>query len=65
MKYFLLISNQTKLRVAKKPSIIVNIVRLASFQRIMATNPIWSFGYGSNMDVKSLEARKHVKVIGK
>ena len=25
---------------------------------------IWSFGYGSNMDVKALEAKKHVKVLG-
>jgi len=31
----------------------------------MAAEGIWSFGYGSNMDVKSLEARKQVKVIGK
>lgn len=26
---------------------------------------LWSFGYGSNMDVKALESKKHVKVIGK
>jgi hypothetical protein len=26
---------------------------------------LWSFGYGSNMDVKALEAKKHVKIIGK
>ncbi len=26
---------------------------------------VWSFGYGSNMDVKALEAKKHVKVVGK
>jgi hypothetical protein len=26
---------------------------------------LWSFGYGSNMDVKALEAKKHVKVLGK
>lgn len=25
---------------------------------------VWSFGYGSNMDVKALEAKKHVKVLG-
>ena len=31
----------------------------------MAQETIWSFGYGSNMDVKALEAKKHVKVIGK
>ena len=31
----------------------------------MAEETIWSFGYGSNMDVKALEAKKHVKVIGK
>jgi hypothetical protein len=26
---------------------------------------LWSLGYGSNMDVKALEAKKHVKVLGK
>jgi hypothetical protein len=26
---------------------------------------LWSFGYGSNMDVKALEAKKHVKILGK
>jgi len=26
---------------------------------------LWSFGYGSNMDVTALEAKKGVKVIGK
>ena len=26
---------------------------------------IWSFGYGSNMDVVALEAKKKVKVLGK
>ena len=26
---------------------------------------IWSFGYGSNMDVKALQAKKSVKVLGK
>ena len=25
----------------------------------------WSFGYGSNMDVTALRAKKHVKVLGK
>ena len=29
----------------------------------MASN-IWSFGYGSNMDVKALEAKKHVNILG-
>ena len=31
----------------------------------MTLKTIWSFGYGSNMDVKALEARKGVKVLGK
>ena len=31
----------------------------------MDSETIWSFGYGSNMDVKALEARKGVKVLGK
>ena len=31
----------------------------------MALETIWSFGYGSNMDIKALEARKGVKVLGK
>ena len=26
---------------------------------------LWSFGYGSNMDVKALETKKHVKIKGK
>ena len=26
---------------------------------------LWSFGYGSNMDVKALESKKDVKVLGK
>ena len=25
---------------------------------------VWSFGYGSNMDVKALETKKHVKILG-
>ena len=31
----------------------------------MASETIWSFGYGSNMDVKALEAKKKVQVLGK
>ena len=31
----------------------------------MASETIWSFGYGSNMDVVALEAKKKVKVLGK
>ena len=31
----------------------------------MASETIWSFGYGSNMDVVAMEAKKKVKVIGK
>ena len=31
----------------------------------MVEDCLWSFGYGSNMDVKALESKKHVKVIGK
>ena len=31
----------------------------------MDSKTIWSFGYGSNMDVKALEARKKVQVLGK
>ena len=30
-----------------------------------SSSTIWSFGFGSNMDVKALEAKKHVKVLGK
>ena len=30
----------------------------------MASETIWSFGYGSNMDVVALEAKKKVKVLG-
>jgi len=26
---------------------------------------IWSFGYGSNMDVASVEGKKNIKVLGK
>ena len=26
---------------------------------------LWSFGYGSNMDVTALQAKKHVKIKGK
>ena len=26
---------------------------------------MWSFGYGSNMDVTALRAKKHVNVLGK
>ena len=26
---------------------------------------LWSFGYGSNMDVTALESKKRVKVLGK
>ena len=29
----------------------------------MASETIWSFGYGSNMNVKALEARKRVQVL--
>ena len=29
----------------------------------MASETIWSFGYGSNMNVKALEARKKVQVL--
>lgn len=32
--------------------------------RMTSNISIWSFGYGSNMDVKALEAKKHVKVLG-
>ena len=34
---------------------------------VMSTNEecLWSFGYGSNMDVTALESKKRVKVIGK
>jgi hypothetical protein len=28
-------------------------------------NCLWSFGYGSNMDVKALESKKDVEVLGK
>ena len=31
----------------------------------MASETIWSFGYGSNMDVVAMEAKKKVKVLGK
>ena len=31
----------------------------------MTSETIWSFGYGSNMDVVALEAKKKVKVLGK
>ncbi len=46
--------------------VIVNAQRVLSSQFCfnMAEETIWSFGYGSNMDVKALEAKKHVKVIG-
>ena len=30
----------------------------------MASDTIWSFGYGSNMDVVAMEAKKSVKVLG-
>ncbi len=39
---------------------ITTAKRMASTQET-----IWSLGYGSNMDVKALEAKKHVKVLGK
>ena len=29
------------------------------------SDTIWSFGYGSNMDVVAMEAKKSVKVLGK
>jgi hypothetical protein len=31
----------------------------------MASETVWSFGYGSNMDVVALEVKKKVKVLGK
>ena len=27
--------------------------------------PVWSFGYGSNMDMAALRAKKRVQVLGK
>ena len=35
-----------------------------NFKMTTSTISIWSFGHGSNMDVKALEAKKHVKVLG-
>ena len=35
-----------------------------TIQRMTSHDCLWSFGYGSNMDVKALEAKKHVKVLG-
>lgn len=57
-------TNDFKLAQAGKPKVILNKVNL-QFCSNMAEETIWSFGYGSNMDVKALEAKKHVKVIGK
>ena len=31
----------------------------------MDSGAMWSFGYGSNMDVTALQAKKHVKVLGR
>ena len=44
---------------------VVNKVRNCLTTMASNEETIWSFGYGSNMDVKALEAKKHVKVIGK
>ena len=41
-------------------------LRLFNRQTVnMASETIWSFGYGSNMDVVAMEAKKKVKVLGK
>ena len=53
------------------PSLRQAVMRTSSLKFInrqtvnMASETIWSFGYGSNMDVVALEAKKKVKVLGK
>ena len=52
-------------RVPGSLRVIVNNFRHCLTTMASNEETIWSFGYGSNMDVKALEAKKHVKVIGK
>ena len=34
-------------------------------EKLKDDDTIWSFGYGSNMDVESVQEKKLIKVIGK
>ena len=54
----------TKAGSANRVIVYAQRVLSSQFCFNMAEETIWSFGYGSNMDVKALEAKKHVKVIG-
>lgn len=47
--------------------LILGLSGLFSAHKKMASQEecLWSFGYGSNMDVKALESKKDVKVLGK
>ena len=48
------------------PSAAVIIAHsLTQFNMSAEEGYLWSFGYGSNMDVKALETKKHVKIKGK
>ena len=52
-------------RLSIPPTAIITV----SFTQVKMSSEedgyLWSFGYGSNMDVKALQAKKHVKIKGK
>ena len=57
-----------KLPVARMVPTLISFFVTSLLQYIvMSANEecLWSFGYGSNMDVTALESKKRVKVIGK
>ena len=53
-------------RLAVSVPRVIRAVHLSSASGTFDTSmAMWSFGYGSNMDVTALQAKKHVKVLGK
>ena len=59
-------SHNNLLRVARRFSAsLPSSASLSRYIMIGGEEYLWSFGYGSNMDVKALEAKKHVKIKGK